>query len=240
MKARIVSPVFVVGFLTVASFAAPGFLRAQAPAGPLPPAQPQPSSAPTAKPQEQQPRVEVRTSIAGAWRLNRDDSDDPQKRREDSRGGGSSGGRGGGGGVHVGIPGVGGHGGYGGRRSESDEDRERMQELFRPPISMTLTKKDTEVDLLDSLDRKRVFITDSRKPQKPDKKDDTYLEIAAHWDGNRLVSEEKTPHGSKMSRTFELSYDGTQLFETLHMTSGRSETPVILRFVYDPAPDTKQ
>jgi hypothetical protein len=36
-----------------------------------------------------------------------------------------------------------------------------------------------------------------------------------------------------MSRTFELSYDGTQLFETLRLTTGRSNTPLDVRYVYD-------
>jgi hypothetical protein len=39
-----------------------------------------------------------------------------------------------------------------------------------------------------------------------------------------------------MSRSYELSYDGTQLYETLHMTVGRSNTPLIIRYVYDQAP----
>jgi hypothetical protein len=39
-----------------------------------------------------------------------------------------------------------------------------------------------------------------------------------------------------MSRVYELSYDGTQLYETLHLTVGRSNTPLIIRFVYDQAP----
>jgi hypothetical protein len=38
-----------------------------------------------------------------------------------------------------------------------------------------------------------------------------------------------------MSRTFELSYDGTQLFETLRLTTGRSNTPLDVRYVYDVA-----
>jgi len=43
-----------------------------------------------------------------------------------------------------------------------------------------------------------------------------------------------------MSRTFELSQDGRQLFETLHIANGRSDTPIIIRYVYDIASsDTK-
>src|SRR5439155_15753311 len=134
-----------------------------------------------------------------------------------SNGGGYGGRRGGGS-----WPGGGG-GGYGGRRGgmggESDEERQKMQELLRPPAAMTLSITGAEVDLNDDHDRKRAFMTDGRKLQKS--KDDSYQEIAAKFDGNRLVSDEKDPRGNKMSRTFELSEDGRQLYETLRMTAGR-------------------
>jgi hypothetical protein len=167
--------------------------------------------------------------------LNRDDSDDPRKRAQESRGGGSGGNRRMGGGY------PGGGGGYGGRRmgggqGMSDEDRQRMRELMNPANTLTLAeaKKDAEVDAFDGQERKRAFFTDGRKLQKS--KDTNYQEIGAHWDGARLVTDEKNPRGGKMSRTYELSYDGTQLYETLHMAVGRSNTPLVIRFVYDQAP----
>ena len=115
----------------------------------------------------------------------------------------------------------------------SDEDRQRMQELMNPANTLTLAeaKKDVEVDSFDEQQRKRAFFTDGRKPQKS--KDANYQEITAHWDGSKLVTDEKNPRGGKMSRTYELSYDGTQLYETLHMTVGRNNTPLVVRFVYD-------
>jgi hypothetical protein len=201
--------------------------------------------------------VQPRTSILGTWKLDPDDSDDPRKKMQDARGGESSGNNGGyGGGRRMGggYPG----GGYpGGRRSaspgESDDDRQRMQELFTPARSLTLAEahKDVEVDAFDEQSRKSAFFTDGRKLQKS--KDSNYQEIAAHWDGSRLATDEKNPRGGKMSRTFELSYDGTQLFETLHLTVGRNNTPLVIRYVYDqsggsapsaaastPAPPAKQ
>src|SRR5258708_13094152 len=66
--------------------------RAQAPAGPLPAAQPQPPSARDARPQEQSAPVKPRTSILGAWKLNRDESDDPRKKMQEARGGDGGGG----------------------------------------------------------------------------------------------------------------------------------------------------
>ena len=81
-------------------------------------------------------------------------------------------------------------------------------------------------------------MTDGRKLQKS--KDTNYREIAAKFDGNRLVTDEKSPRGDKMSRSFELSEDGRQLYETLHMTTGRSNTPLVIRFVYDIPVQTRQ
>ncbi len=214
----------------------PGAMRAQSPAGPMTAAPPQPVPAAAAKLHVQAPEPAPRTTILGAWKLNRDESDDPRKRRQDS--GGLNGvGRGGGRGMGGGYPG-GGHGGYGRRGGESDDERQKMRELFTPANAITLSMTGAEVDLVDDRDRKRAFMTDGRKLQKS--KDANYQEIAAKFEGNRLVTEEKTPRGDKMSRTFELSEDGRQLYETLHMTTGRNNTPLVIRFVYDIPPQTRQ
>jgi len=227
--------------LSAACVVSPGFVRAQAPPGPLPPTQPVDSPPPsTAKPLPPKPPVQPRTSIMGAWKLNRDDSDDPRKKMQEARGSGGGGYGGnrrmGGGYPGGGYPGGGG-GGYGGRRGatqgESDEERQRMQELFNPSNTLTVAEasKDVEVDLFDDRERKRALFTDGRKLQKS--KVANYQEIAAHWDGKRLVTDEKNPRGGKMSRSYELSYDGTQLYETLHMTVGRNDAPLVIRYVYD-------
>src|SRR5882762_5889623 len=76
-------------------------VRAQAPAGPLPAAQPQQSSSPEARPQAQSAPVKPRTSILGAWKLNRDESDDPRKKMQEARG--ANGGQAGGGGGRDGV-----------------------------------------------------------------------------------------------------------------------------------------
>jgi len=209
-------------------------VRAQAPAGPLPAATPQAPASPDARPQAPVATVKPRTSILGAWKLNRDESDDPRKKMQEAR----SANGGGGGRVRVGIPGMGG-GPYGGRRggggNESDQDRERMQEFMNASraLSVAEAKKDVEIDMFDDQERKSAFFTDGRKLQKT--KDSTSQEIAAHWDGNRLVTDEKSPSGRKMSRTYELSYDGTQLYETLRLTRGRSDSQISIRYVYDQA-----
>jgi len=220
---------------SVLSLVLSGAIYAQAPAGPLPAAPPQPAPTSGAKPQEQTPQQKPRTVILGAWKLNRDESDDPRKKTQDARSsnGGSDGGYGGRrGGMGGGYPG-GHHGGYGGRGGESDQERQKMQELFTPANAITLSMMGAEVDVMDDQNRKRALMTDGRKLQKS--KDANYQEIAAKWEGNRLVTDEKDPRGNKMSRTFELSYDGMQLYETLHMTVGRNSTPLVIRYVYDQA-----
>ena len=198
-------------------------LLAQSPAGPV--AAPPPGSVPAAKPVEQPPLPPPRQTILGAWVLNRDESDDPRNRMRDSEEQGGYGRRRPGGG-----PGGSGAGrvGYGG---ESESERRKMHEFLSPPTNMELSMTGAEVDLKDDHDRKRAFMTDGRKLQKS--KDDNYMEIAAKWDSNRLVTDEKNPSGGRMSRTFELSPDGRQLYETLNLKLGRNNYETSIRFVYD-------
>jgi|SRR5882724_9681346 len=218
LKLTVLTGIAVIGLLSAE------VACAQSPSGPITamPSQPAPASTVNSA-----PAPPPRTTILGTWKLNPDDSDDPSKRRQESRGSGAGGrGRMGGG-----YPGGG--GGYGGRRGggESDEQREKMRELFMPAKKITFSMIGAEVDEVDDRDRKRAFMTDGRKLQKS--KDEKYQEIAAKFDGNRLVSDEKDPRGNKMSRTFELSEDGRQLYETLHMTVGRNNNPLVIRYVYD-------
>ena len=105
--------------------------------------------------------------------------------------------------------------------------------MIKPADSLTIVLKDPEVDVTNDQSRKLVFYTDGRKIQKS--KDDTAQEISARWDGNQLVSDEKSPRGGKMSRTFELSSDGLQLSETWRIESDRSNSPLVIRYVYDAA-----
>jgi hypothetical protein len=232
MMSRKVKFVAQAAVLAGAVLVLPSFVWAQAPPGPLAPA-PSQDPAPVVAPQPKKAPVQPRTSILGNWTLNRDDSDDPRDKMQQTRG---SGGNRGNNRVGVGFPGGGIGGPYGGRRTgsgESDADREKMAELMSPSRVLTLAEatKDVEVDVFDDQQRKNALFTDGRKVEKS--KDANYQEISAKWDGKRLVTEEKNPRGGKMSRSFELSYDGTQMYETLHLTEGRSNTPVVIRYVYD-------
>ena len=213
---------------------AAGVLFAQAPPGPLPPPAVTVSGADRAVKPPAPPKP--RTSILGAWKLNRDDSDDPgQKMRQAKNNGRGSNGSSG---PHVGmgIPGVG-MGGGGRQRptnADSDADREHTQELLSPGRELFVAQKDAkdpEIDVSDERDRKLTMFTDARKLEKS--KTESYQQVAAHWDDGRLVTDEKTARGSKMSRTFELSSDGMQLWETVKLTTGKKDFPVTVRYVYD-------
>lgn len=220
----------ITGFAAVLGLVFSGAAAAQAPAGPV--SAPPPGTMPAAKQQDAAPLPPPRQSLLGAWKLNRDESDDLRNRSQDSHGsgGGGYGGRRGGGG----WPGGGGYGGHRGGMGggESDEGRQKMHELLSPPKTMTFSMTGAEVDLMDDRDRKRAFMTDGRKLQKS--KDDNYQQIAAKWDGNRMITDEKSPRGGKMSRTFELSPDGRQLYENLRIeSSGRNNRSLDVHYVYD-------
>ena len=91
--------------------------------------------------------------------------------------------------------------------------------------------KDPEIDVTEDQFRKLTLYTDGRQLQKS--RDDNHQEIPAHWSGNQLVSNEKSPLGGKMTRTFELSQDGRKVYETLHIDNGGSKAPLVIRYVYD-------
>lgn len=132
------------------------------------------------------------------------------------------------------YPGNGGNGPSGRRGGSSDpttyEDRQQLQDLIEPATSLTFTQKEGEVDVTDDQNRKRVYFTDSRKPQKS--KDLNYQEAAASWQGARLVAEEKGQHGGKITRTYELTPDGNQLDESVRLDSAHMGL-ITVRYVFD-------
>ena len=209
----------------------------QAPPGPIqgPPSR-DPAPAPVAtkaKPAAPRTPREPR-DFSGAWRLNHDDSDDPRQKQDEEqrsrqRDSGGFGGRRGG----IGYPG----GGYGGGgRRDSDDDRERLRPAFNPWESLNVTQKEGELDLSDDSGAKQTFFTDGRKVEKS--KDPTNVQTPAKWDVNRLTTEEKLSNGRKLIRTYELSPEGDQLFETFKIDN-RSGYPLSIRYVYDSVPQTK-
>jgi hypothetical protein len=265
MRNRVTMAVGLFSLFAAAWLAAPALARAQETPGPLPAPPPQleplePAASRSPEATASTKPIPPRTSIAGAWKLNTDDSDDGRKKVQQaqakSQGNGGNGGNGGnpriggGGNPYPGqgggnpYPGQGGGGnGGGGRRGganqPSDMDPRTMRELTDPPETLNIVQKDpkgVEVDLTDDTARKKAFFTDGRKLQKSN--DDTYQEIAAKWDGRSLVTDEKTPRGGKFSRTFDLAPNGQQLYETVRIDANayggaKSAPQVYIQYVYD-------
>jgi hypothetical protein len=107
-----------------------------------------------------------------------------------------------------------------------------MQPLIHPSDSLAIDLKNPEVDVTDDRFKRLTLYTDGR--QLPKKVDEDRPEIAAHWNGSQLVTDEKGPLGGKMSRTFQLSGDGRKLYETLNIDHGK-KSPIVIRYVYDVA-----
>jgi hypothetical protein len=260
MNGRAAKNIILSGLLGLAAIAFPALLHAQAPPGPITPApssdDSQPSAQPKQQPHQQSQPPATRANLNGSWKLNSDQSDDGRQKMQEAKssqsngnGGNGGGGRSGGGvgfpGGGIGFPGTGGGGGgvYGrhgagnGSDAESADDRAHMQELIDPPVVIHVAQKDNEFDLADDTDNKRVFYTDERKLKKS--KDLSYVEIAAHWEDNRLVSDEKTSRGNRISRTFEPQPGGKKLVETVRIESNHNQSAVDIRYVYDLIPQNK-
>jgi hypothetical protein len=122
-------------------------------------------------------------------------------------------------------------------RWETDKDRQKRLEGLLPASSLTIERKDNEVDI-DDLGRKEILYTDGRKLRKS--KDDKMQEFTARWDGGNLTYDEKRPPHGTITRTFELSPDGRQMTETMTIDNGSISVPVVLKYVYDAAPASAQ
>lgn len=156
--------------------------RLNAHATPASPAQSQEQLPP--QPAAKQP---PRTTLAGSWKLNRNESDDPRQKiraAESSSnstagdyppggnypgggypGGGYPGGGNPGGGRRGGYPS--GSGPYGGQQNQDIEDNPKIQPLIHPSGLVTIELKTPEIDVTDYDLHKLSLYTDGRKLQKP-------------------------------------------------------------------------
>ena len=217
-----------------------GTAFAQAPPGPIAPVASQRSSSEPPPP----PPVKIvpRTNILGAWKLNRDESDDPKARSNQRKANDPNQGHGGNSGPHVGFPGggMGGPGMGGGQRGngspqkDTSEDRQRYAELIDPSIRLKLQRKnekDPIVEMFGDQGRKTIFYTDGHKPDTPAGVGTDVVE--AKWDGEKLVSSSPLPKKGSLTRTYEVSPDGLQLWQEVEMVIGKDKNPSRFRFVYD-------
>jgi len=226
--------------LLVAWLVFAGTAFAQAPPGPIAPVASQRSAGEPPPP----PPVKIvpRTNILGAWKLNRDESDDPKARSNQRKVNDPNQNRGGNSGPRVGWPGGGmggpgtggGQRGNGGSQKDTTEDRQRYAELIDPSIRLKLERKngkDPIVEMFGDGGRKTIFYTDGHKPDAPAGVGTDVVE--AKWDGEKLVSSSPLPKKGSLTRTYEVSPDGLQLWEEVEMVIGKDKNPSRFRFVYD-------
>ncbi len=208
--------------------AASGLAGRSAAARAVPEAASQAAAAPAARP-----------SLAGTWKLNKDESDDPRQKMQqamgnsgDGQGQGNGNGGGNGGGRGRGQGGPGGPGG-GGMMNEWSQ--------------LTVTQLDANVKITGASGRTLATTTppDPAADSKSDadasnsggggQRGDRRTPPVAQWQGSQLVT---TGHGfggggGGTTRTYELSPDGKQLIVTTKITNERLTQPVTYRLVYD-------
>lgn len=178
----------------------------------------------------------AKPSLAGTWKLNKDQSDDPRQKMQEAMGN-SGGAQGGGQGESEGNPNRGegrpGRGGPGGMMAEFAQ--------------LTVTQLDANVKITGATGRTVATTTppdDSAKStddSSPDKSDSNVYggrrrmtpPVLAQWQGNQLVASGHMYGGGTTTRTYELSPDGKQLYVTTKITNERLSQPVTYRLVYD-------
>jgi hypothetical protein len=172
----------------------------------------------------------AKPNLAGTWKLNKDQSDDPRQKMQQAMG--NSGDAGGGGGNPnrgEGRPGRG--GGPGGMMAEWAQ--------------LTVTQLDANVKVTGASGR---TLANTAPADNSAKSDDSNASNGsenenggqrhmapppAEWQGSQLVANGRGFGGGSMTRTFELSPDGKQLYVTTKITSERLSQPVTYKLVYD-------
>jgi hypothetical protein len=166
----------------------------------------------------------AKPSLAGTWKLNKDQSDDPHQKMQQAMGG--SGEQGGG-------HGWGGRGHGGGREGSEHGRGGMMNDLSQ----LTIQQTDSTVKVTDASGRVlAVYPSDQGNSTKSSGNGDgdAGAPASAQWQGNQLVAVTQGTHGGKATRTYALSPDGSQLYVTTRMESKRFNQPVSFRLVYDP------
>jgi len=103
---------------------------------------------------------------------------------------------------------------------------------MNPSYALTVAQKDSnEVELDDEQGRKRALFTDGRKLQSGGS--DVYREVAAKWDGDRLVTTEDGPQKNKIERILAYSEGGAVLMETFRILDNKSNPTLTVRYVFD-------
>jgi len=91
---------------------------------------------------------------------------------------------------------------------------------------------ETEFRVETGLERLRIFYLDGEKHirETPNR---GKIETRSEKNGNRIVIEQKTEQGAKITESYELSPDGQVMVLRLHMEGRMFNEPVAVRTVYE-------
>jgi hypothetical protein len=213
------------------------------------PDQPAPARA-TQTPASAQNSQNDKISLAGMWKMNRDESDDPRQKLEQASSGGGGGwgqapsggggGWGGWGGGGWGIPGSGRGGGW----NRTSRPLPEAGTVDTPDFSqLTIEQSDSNTKVMGATGRVLAQTADNSTAQdKQDKnsphttkklKNSADTPAIARWQGSELVTTVDGPRGIRTTRIYGLSGNGKQLYVTTRLESPRLNQPVSIRFVYD-------
>jgi hypothetical protein len=177
----------------------------------------------------------AKTTLTGAWTLNKDLSDKAPERGEreqDGRGGRRGGGGMGRGGGGMGRGGFGGGMGRGGRGSDP-QDMARMRDAMRALVEsadrLTIVETESMVIVTSSDGRTTRLSPDGKKI----KDENTNAERRTRWDAGQLVSEISGLGPGKITQTFSVDQDTRRLRIVLLMEGGRDAQPRTITHVYD-------
>jgi hypothetical protein len=171
-------------------------------------------------------------NLTGTWQLNKDQSDDPEKVMKNARSssGGGSGFSGGGMGRHHGGGGGGGRGGNGDSSSSSSGG---FDERFAALDTLQIDHKDPSLSITDAAGRARTLYTDGRKTEEEHSYGGTTA-VTASWKDGHLEVVSKPETGAKITETYTIAADHSQMTVTTKVEGGRSGSYTIHR-VYDAA-----
>ncbi|HWZ84556.1 MAG TPA: hypothetical protein VN032_00050, partial [Thermoanaerobaculia bacterium] len=134
-------------------------------------------------------------------------------------------------------------GGGGGRGSDhsgqADQSNQSTSDWFAALNTLQIQHKEPSITITDAAGHERVVYTDGRKTEQERSHGGTVVMTASWKDGHvEIVSKPET--GAKVTETFTITADGSQLTVTTKMEGGRGPA-VTIRRVYDAvkAPDAK-
>ena len=174
-------------------------------------------------------------NLSGTWKLNKDLSDDPQQKMKDARsesggGGGRSGGHHGGGGGGGGGRGWGGRSGGSGSGS-GDEGSRPAEDMTTALQHLKIDHQDPALTIEDGIGRQHHLFTDGRKVEEERSYGGT-TEIHTVWKDGHVVVTTQSEKGPKITETYAVAADGSQLTVTSKIET-RHGGSVEIRRVYD-------